>query len=130
LPADVREVAKQSDVVVYAVTLAPEQPHPRALARSAPDLLAGRTVIAVPTPREAPPTFLDEITSLTGGRLFSTADPRGLQELFARAVREMKTRYVLSYTPQGVTAKGWHALDVRLTVRSGDITARRGYFVP
>jgi hypothetical protein len=42
----------------------------------------------------------------------------------------MKTRYVLSYTPRGVAREGWHTLDVRLTRRAGDITARKGYFVP
>jgi hypothetical protein len=53
-----------------------------------------------------------------------------LRDLFAQALREMKTRYILSYTPRGVPREGWHALEVKLTRREGDVTARRGYFVP
>jgi hypothetical protein len=42
----------------------------------------------------------------------------------------MQARYVLAYYPRGVKREGWHALDVRLVGKKGDIKARRGYYVP
>jgi hypothetical protein len=86
-------------------------------------------IFTAPRPYQ-PPAFLEEISSLTGGRVFHTSAPGRLRDLFEQTVREMKSRYVLSYTPQGVARDGWHALDIRLTRRAGEITARRGYFVP
>jgi len=41
---------------------------------------------------------------------------------------EFRDRYVLSYTPTGVSPTGWHRLDVKLKGKSGKVTARRGYF--
>jgi hypothetical protein len=35
---------------------------------------------------------------------------------------------VLSYTPTGVSATGWHRLGVKLKGKRGKVTARRGYF--
>ena len=86
-------------------------------------------VVTAPRPYRPPP-FLAEVSSLTGGRVFHTSTPQKLQELCGTAVREMKARYVLSYTPQGVAREGWHTIEVRLTRRTGEVTARRGYFVP
>lgn len=131
LPSAVLDVAKQTDAVVYGVTLAPKEPARAAsVARSGPDLLAGQLIISRPAHPYEPPAFLEDVASVTGGRVFHTANPRKLRDLFEQAVREMKTRYVLSYVPQGVAREGWHALDVKLTRRAGDVTARRGYFVP
>jgi hypothetical protein len=41
----------------------------------------------------------------------------------------MRDRYVLTYTPDGVSRSGWHALSVKLTRTHGDVVARPGYWV-
>lgn len=131
LPSAVLDVARQTDAVVYAVTLSPDASLPDTPVFSATrDPVGGPVVVTRPAHPYRPPAFLTEIASITGGRLFHTADPRKLRDLFEQAVREMKTRYVLSYTPQGIPRGGWHALDVKLTRGRGDVIARRGYFVP
>jgi hypothetical protein len=79
---------------------------------------------------DRPPAFLEEIASITGGCVLRTGSPNRLRDAFGQALREMKTRYVLSYTPQGVAREGWHSLEVRLTKAKAEVTARRGYFVP
>lgn len=130
-PAAVLDVAKQTDAVVYGVTLAPpESVRSETVARSGPELLAGPLIVTRPSGQQEPPPFLSEIASMTGGRVLHASNPAKLRGLFEQAVREMKTRYVLSYTPRGVTREGWHTLDVRLVGRTADVTARRGYFVP
>jgi len=42
-------------------------------------------------------------------------------------VKEFRERYVVSYTPTGVAAGGWHAIDVRVKGRNLTVRARRGY---
>lgn len=131
-PEQVLDLAKQTDAVVYAVTLAePSAPLGEAGVVARSELDALRTMAAPTGPKDAAvPRFLKEVTAVTGGRLLDASEPRRLRDLFGQAVREMKTRYVLSYTPTGVERTGWHALTVRLVSRRGDVTARRGYFVP
>jgi hypothetical protein len=43
-------------------------------------------------------------------------------------LQEMRSRYLLTYSPSGVEPGGWHTLTVRLKNKSGRVTARRGYF--
>ena len=50
-----------------------------------------------------------------------------LRETFVRIVTEFRSRYLLTYTPQGVDAGGWHPIEVRLKSKKGKVTARRGY---
>jgi len=65
-----------------------------------------------------------------GGRVWSAATPDELRELFAEALDELRARYLISYTPQGLTRPGWHEVTVRLKGARGDVRARPGYFVP
>ena len=99
LPAEkVLDAAKRSDVVAYAVSV-----------RS-----------------PAKPEFLRELTSFTGGRLFEVEKTGNLDAVFVGILEEFRQRYLVSYTPRGVTREGWHRLDVRVK-RGGTIKARPGY---
>jgi hypothetical protein len=40
---------------------------------------------------------------------------------------EFRQRYLLSYRPQGVTAGGWHDIDVRVRRAGVTVRARPGY---
>lgn len=93
------ETAKRSDAVVYA--------------------LSPKGAGSVP--------FLRELTDQTGG---STIEVEALRELSARFVAilaEFRHRYLLSYSPKGVTAPGWHRLEVKLKNRRATVKARPGY---
>ena len=103
----VLDLARRTDVVVYANEL-------ERGSRKAPN----------------EPLFLEELAATTGGRVLRTGDMGTLRDLFAQAVREMKTRYILTYAPRGVVREGWHTLEVTLARGAGDVTARRGYLVP
>jgi VWFA-related protein len=99
LPASgVIDAAKRSDLVAYAVSV-----------RS-----------------PAKPEFLRELTSTTGGRLFEIEKTENLESIFVDILQEFRQRYLVSYTPTGVAASGWHKLDVRVK-RSGTVKARPGY---
>jgi len=51
-----------------------------------------------------------------------------LRELFGKALNELRARYLLTYSPAGVSREGWHDVRVTLTNARGDVTARPGYF--
>lgn len=92
------DIAKRSDVVVYAVTIG----HATA--------------------------FEQDIVKQTGGGLIAVEKTSDLPGVFSGVLREFRERYLLSYSPRNVAAGGWHQLDVRVKGRRGLIVkARAGY---
>jgi VWFA-related protein len=90
---------------------------------------ARRAGVVIHAVRVESDAFLDKLTQISGGRTWSATSDRQLEDLFTKALDEMRARYLLTYTPRGVRQTGWHDLKVRLKSGSADITARRGYFV-
>ena len=93
------DVAKRSDAVVYAASAG----------------LASKAA------------FLQELTEQTGGRLFRIESTKGLSAVFLEVLDEFRQRYLLSYSPAGVSPEGWHELKVRVKGRSATVRARPGY---
>ena len=50
-----------------------------------------------------------------------------LPETFRGILSQYRQRYLLTYSPSGPSAPGWHKLDVRLRHRAGTVVAREGY---
>jgi VWFA-related protein len=73
------------------------------------------------------PEFLRDLTSFTGGRLFEIEKTSDLTSAFRAIVDEFRHRYLVSYTPRGVTKEGWHRLDVRVKRGGATVKARPGY---
>ena len=95
----VLETAKRSDAVVYALS-------PKG---------AGSA------------EFLRDLTEQTGGSAFEVESLRELSARFVTILEEFRHRYLLSYSPKGVAAPGWHRLEVRLKNRRATIKSRPGY---
>ena len=87
---------------------------------------ADAVAYAVAVRSRAKPEFLNDLTSLTGGRLFVVEKTERLDSIFVDILQEFRQRYLISYTPRGVIKEGWHKLDVRVK-RSGTVKARPGY---
>ncbi|MFN7916762.1 MAG: VWA domain-containing protein [Vicinamibacterales bacterium] len=102
--------ARSSEAVLYAVTL-PER-------RGFAQLLPGEDA------------QIRRLAEATGGRMLRAADPSQLRDRFSEILREMRARYVLTYTPSAPDLPGWHALTVRLKTRKGRVASRAGYTVP
>lgn len=97
----VLDVAKRSDAVVYAVT----------------------------TLHEGRGDFLKHIVDATGGSLTEVESKDDIGAAFLQILDEFRQRYLLSYTPRGVTRDGWHAVTVRVKGRGGlKVKARPGYW--
>jgi len=121
LPASaVFDAASHSDAVVYAVTL--EEPQLDMTLELRSGIRLSRDALLVDRKM-----FLPELVSRTGGDLFVERGSERLREVFERIVTEFRARYVLNYRPQGVSASGWHTIDVRLKNITGSVKARRGY---
>jgi VWFA-related protein len=100
-PENVLNTARRTDAVVYAVSVGS----------------AGRGA------------FLSDVTQLTGGRVLSLESTQDMDRAFLEILNEFRQRYLLSYSPRGVSSSGWHRLDVRVKNRKVEIKARPGYLV-
>ena len=98
-PERVLEAARRSNVVAYGVSTAPV----------------------------ANGSFLREFAERTGGSAFHVESVSDLRTTFLRILDEFRQRYVISYTPTGVPASGWHPLVVRVRGRNIVVRARAGY---
>jgi Ca-activated chloride channel homolog len=120
------EAAKRTDAVVYAVAITEQ----RYVFTMTPRPGGGRAAITQSgvIPVEEAGKFLDHLTEETGGRVLFANSNKDLRATLTQTLSEFRDRYVLSYTPTGVSPTGWHRLDVKLKAKSGRVTARRGYF--
>ncbi len=108
---EVRRLLKESDVTVYAV-----------------GIMDGRD--AGSTMGMQGQAFLDELTSVTGGKAFYPQTDVELDEIFERLALELRHQYSVGFTPKDFTPDGkWHKTKVkvkpprglsRLTVRTRD----------
>ena len=111
---EVKRLMKESDIVTYAVGILGGSDQTSSLG------MMGQS-------------FLDELTSVTGGRSFYPAGDAEMDEIFERIALELRHQYSVGYTPPNFTPDGkWHKVKVkvkpprgmqRLTVRS-----REGYY--
>jgi VWFA-related protein len=72
-------------------------------------------------------SFLERLTTATGGRLYELESTRNLRAVFLSALEEFRHRYLVSYTPRGVDKGGWHKVEVRVKRRGATVRARPGY---
>lgn len=98
-PADVLAVARRSNAVVYAVTVGSQESS----------------------------SFLTSLSEETGGRALRLASTQQLQRTLLDLLTELRQRYVISFTPRGVSGEGWHRIEVRIPGRRATVKARSGY---
>jgi Ca-activated chloride channel homolog len=111
------QTARRTDVVLYPVTIRVERPFGTTGGRPSVERAAG--------PAER---LLDALAEETGGRVVYASDEAALARTFLDVLKEFRQRYVLSYSPSGVSTAGWHEIEVKLRGKSGEVRARRGYF--
>ena len=50
----------------------------------------------------------------TGGRVMELASPTRIRETFVEILSEFRQRYLLTYTPDGISEQGWYLLEVNV----------------
>ena len=98
-PAEVLEVARRSNAVIYAVTSAD--------ARKS--------------------DALKQLADATGGQVMPVKSSDELRGTFQRILSEFRSRYVLAYEPEGVASGGFHKIEVTVPHRRVTVKARPGY---
>jgi Ca-activated chloride channel family protein len=81
------------------------------------------------------PLQLDEVTSVTGGRVFSVHDSVELSRAVTQISHELRSQYVLGYYPSNRNRDGkWRRLKIRLAGSASQATfrlyAKKGYYAP
>jgi VWFA-related protein len=97
-PRSVLDAAKRANVVVFGVTAA----------------------------RSRNP-FLKDLVDTTGGDVVEVKETSELRATFVKILAEYRQRYILGYSPTGVTSGGWHKIQVTVPKKSATIKARDGY---
>jgi Ca-activated chloride channel homolog len=112
--SEIKSVLKEADVQFYAIDIFERFPRTK---EERSGLLA-----------------LDEVTSVTGGRVFLTHDASELHQAVRQISEELRTQYVLGYQPDKSARDGkWHKIKVELNVpksRKLRIYAKKGYYSP
>ena len=80
------------------------------------------------SPNLRPSELLRDLAKAGGGRHWAAQRPSDLNDLFDKALNELRSRYLLTYSPTSVSRDGWHDVKVTLKNARGDVTARPGYF--
>jgi hypothetical protein len=122
-PPRVLETVRRSAVVPYAVVVGE-------------DAMMMTGVPGTDSPRPSEPrepldateSFLRDLVVTGGGVFMPAAETRQLERRFAEALDNFRQRYVLTYTPRGVDAPGWHPVTVKVKGRLR-VRARPGYLV-
>ena len=100
LSDEVLDIARRCDAVVYGVSVG-----------------------------QAPKSdFLRNLSDVTGGKHIEIESTKDLSAAFLSVLDEFRNRYLVSYSPRGVSKEGWHQLTVRVKGRTATIKARSGYF--
>lgn len=107
--ASLTEAVRRSGVITHIVELLPQDAR-----------FPGRSSVS---------DVLDGLADAGGGRRWPATSSRALRELFVKVLDELRSRYLLTYYPTGVTREGWHDVKVTLKGARGDVIARPGYFV-
>jgi Ca-activated chloride channel family protein len=111
-------IVRRSDAIIYAIGVQ-DAPAPQ---------MSGRGLFFLQPESVTDDRFLGALAREGGGRLLHAQEQRNIERTFARVFEEFNQRYVLGFTPRGVSQGGWHKVDVRLKNKRGTVLARRGYF--
>ena len=89
-----------------------------------------------PTPEErAGPSLLEDLTEMTGGRVFAVQNLNELPDIATKISMELRNQYVLGYRPSDRAHDGkWRKIKVKLNPPKGlpplNVSAKSGYFAP
>jgi Ca-activated chloride channel family protein len=116
--SDIKSFLKEADCQLYAVGIF----DPLDIRGRTPEELAG-------------PSLLDELTEMSGGRVFPVENLNDLPDIAAKIGMELRNQYVLAYKPSNAARDGtWRKIEVKLNPPRGlpplNVYAKTGYFAP
>lgn len=107
------EAAQKSDLIIYSVDI-----HDRGFYSHAGMGYSGDSV-------------LRKFADATGGRVIQTNSGKGTSEAFQQIANELRTQYLLGYTPTNSKLDGtFRRINVKVGNKNLKVDARRGYYAP
>lgn len=107
------EAAQKSDTIIYCINISD-----RAFYGGRGLMFGGDSV-------------LQKFASETGGRVIEVKNPQQTSEAFRQIADELRTQYLLGYTPTNPKLDGaFHKINVKVRVEDAKVSARRGYYAP
>jgi Ca-activated chloride channel family protein len=112
---ELRRVVRESDLQIYSIGIFDEY--------------------ATTIEEQTGPILLNDISEMTGGRMFRVSDMGDLGDIATRISAELRNQYVVGYRPTDVKKDGnWRKLKVRLVPPPGFpqlfVHYRQGYYAP
>jgi len=116
--SDIKRLVKEADTQLYAIGIF-DQPGYR---NRTPEELNG-------------PTLLNEVTELTGGRVFNVAKLEELPDIASKIGMELRNQYVLGYRPSNKAHDArWRKVKIKLRAPRGlpplTVYSKTGYYAP
>jgi Ca-activated chloride channel family protein len=113
--SEIKSIIREADVQIYSIGLFDTSP-------------------ATPEERFGP-SLLNEISDVTGGRMFRVDDPNELVDVATKIGVELRNQYVLGYRPTNAARDGkWRKIKVKLIPPKGlpplTVHAKTGYYAP
>jgi Ca-activated chloride channel family protein len=113
--SEIKSLVKEADVEVYSIGLFDNSP--------------------ATTEERYGPYLLNEISDVTGGRMFRVDDPNELTDVATKIGVELRNQYVLGYRPTNGAHDGkWRKIKVKLVPPKGlpplTVHAKTGYYSP
>lgn len=114
---EVKERAREADVQIYSIGIM----EPMMMRGRSPEEMYGGAL-------------LDEISKMTGGRMYEIDDPNVLPGVAGMISRALRSQYVLGYSPSGPRDGKYHRITVKLMPPQGTprlrATFRPSYLAP
>ena len=121
------EQAQRNDIPIYSILYT-------AADEAAPLSRAGNAVagsLARGGASDPGPAILENLSSSTGGHVFTVSPNQSLRSIFARIAADLRLQYELGYTPPPNTPPNtYHRLELRTRDRQLTTQARKGFFTP
>lgn len=77
------------------------------------------------------PKLLEELSDKTGGRMFTVANAKDLADISARISKELRSEYMLGYSPATLARDGkYHRITVKVNRADLRVYSRTGYTAP
>jgi VWFA-related protein len=71
---------------------------------------------------------LQRIAQETGGRYFQVSKKDTVEDIYASIAEELRTQFVLGYTPAKEQSSGYHAIHLTTKNKDQEVQTRQGYF--
>ena len=123
-PADAVEDARRSSAVISSVLFEGAGNLGASIAKSARQAAPIDQWLIV-EPGLYRSALLPRLAVETGGDLVTIADTTKLAATVGEIIARVNRRYIITYTPTGVPARGWHP--IQLDVKGADVVSRLGF---